>query len=361
MADLGTTTQDPAEDKVHSDQSVEQTVEDQLDFDDPGTATPDDDTAGKSDEVADGGAGGVSDDAGKDEVDRAAEDGTESEFPQELLDAAGIDAERAATQFGSPEALANAITQMDQRYVQAAKAFPSPPAPAPGTAAGTESAPEADTQAGDTTPAEGNSLDWLPEPSEGEEWDADTKRLIAAIDERYKSELAARDKELADQREFLAAIAAERLEYEQQQQQHAAAEYVREFDAFIDALGESFHGVFGEGPGAQLDQNTLQFQNRVQLDQTASQLAAGREAYGQPALPLDELLVRAVRVAFPDAVKQQVEEDVASRQNEFTNRPTQRTAGKELPPGDKRAIEGLKRFYAERGIPVNEDDTPSEI
>jgi len=293
-------------------------------------------------------------------------------FPVELLTAAGLTEEEAAAQFASPAELANRITEMDRRMVQQAGMIAASEQESAAAEEG-EELPLGENKSvlldPATTQTRDVNLDWLPQPDDGSDWDADAKNLIGAIDKKYQAELAKRDAELQEQREFLQAIAAEREADMERQRQIDGAEYVRQFDGFIDTIGEDYAPVFGSGPGGRLDPSSMAYQNRILLDETATQLQAVRSRMGQPELAQEELLVRALRVSFPEAqetaVESQIVQAVSDRQEQFSARPSHSgSSAKDTPAGDAKAMAGLNKWFTDRGIPQMseyDDDLGNDI
>lgn len=269
-------------------------------------------------------------------VESQDEDTSDSTFAPELLAAAGYTEAEAKTLFSSPQALANAISLADRRLIQ------------DGARLVDASKTTKDTL---TETVDSSEEFQLPEPTEATEWSEDTKKLVAALNKRYETELSRRDAMLKQQQEQLKAIAARHEQAERQQ-------YVQEFDTFVTALGDEWKDTFGSGSGLTLAPNSLALQNRVHLDNTARHLAAALESRGQTLPPRAELLVRALRAAFPEKHEAQLErkvtERVAQRNRMLTERPTHRRSQKLT--GEEVAAKGVEDFYRSKGISVMEDD-----
>ena len=195
-------------------------------------------------------------------------------------------------------------------------------------------------QAPKTGPAEFK----LPKPTESEDWHEDAKILVEAIQQHQNAQLAQRDEQLSKQQELLTRLIKEREEQDRQQ-------YVTRFDKFIDTLGADWEPVFGRGSGFSLPRNGIAVQNRVHLDLMAAQLSRSLQAMGQPNLEAEELLSRALNVAFSEQAKQQVRRTVTSeltgRQRQMTARPNQRK-GRQL-SGTEKAIQTANAFYKTLG------------
>lgn len=278
--------------------------------------------------------------------------GDEPAFDQDLLDAAGITAEQAQSQFGTPEALENAVRLIDQRFFavgQAALQQQQQPVQ-------TQQPQPTQPQRPDAQPAPPQIPTFeLPKPEGAEDWDPDTKALVEAQNKFYHQQFDRLRQEmgvkLGEQAQAVQAMLQER-------QQVLEHQYVQEFDGFCNDLGDSWKGLLGEGSGYEMPKESLQFQNRAHLDQVAAQLAAGRQAQGQPELPRDVLWKRALNLAFPNqqesAIRQEVTDQVVRRQRLQTNRPSTRKS-EPVRPEDKAAATA-EEFFKKRGFSVQEDD-----
>ena len=271
----------------------------------------------------------------------------EPEFDPSLLAAAGLaSAEEAKVQFGTPKALENAVRLIDMRSVGVAEA-----ALAQHLAAQTRQTPPTPQQQIQTiTPASAPEFK-MPDPPEGEEWDNATIALFKGLHDQFAQRLDAQKAEIEAAKAFQAQLAIER-------EQHELRRYVDEFDSFVNKLGDDWKPLLGEGSGFQLKKDSLQLRNRVQLDSISKQLAFGRSAQGLPELSKEDLLTRALRVAFPQKqeqqVRQKVEEEVANRSRMLTNRPTSKaTKGK---TGEQAAASYAEEWYNKRGMQALPND-----
>lgn len=279
------------------------------------------------------------------------------EFPQHLLDQAGVTAAEAAVHFGTPDQLEKSIRMLDaralqlgqnyltQQYVEAHVPPPQqqPPA-APAFQPQVPAAPAA-PPAGDVDDLE------LPPPVTGGVWDPETIQLVKVLDQRYRNQMAARDAAIAQQQQAMAAIL-------DQQQSVAQERYVHEFDGFVGGLGDTWKPVFGVGSGHAIPQNSILMNNRVHLDNTARAVAAGLAMQGRPIPPREQLWARALSMAFPDvqqqAVRQEVVQQVETRQQQFTARPTHRRSSP-MTREDK-ASQSVEKWFADRNMGVALDD-----
>ena len=272
-------------------------------------------------------------------------------YEQAFLDAAGISADQAAAQFGTPEALKNAVRMLDQRFVaagaaalsQQAQRQPAPVAPAP------QHQPSGDANAAAQLPAF-----QMPKPASGEEWDPDTVELANGIAAQFRAQLAAQQQAFEERLRANDSVTQQLLEERIQQERVA---YANEFDGFVEKLGEQWKPLLGEGSGFDLPKESIAYQNRVHLDVIASQLKAGLETQGRPSLSRDQLLSRALQIAFPEqqkiAVKKEVAEQLTKRQGLITNRPSAKApAGK---TGLDKASNRAEQWYRDHGFAVEED------
>jgi hypothetical protein len=259
-------------------------------------------------------------------------------FDPELIAAAGLkDAAEAKIQFGTPKALENAVRLMDQKSVSVAE-----------TALTLHLAQQRQQQEQTTKiPAELKLPEFkMPDPPEGEEWDEATVRLAKSLHEQSIAQLKLVHDQLDQQKKFNDDLQQERRFAETRR-------YVEVFDEFVTELGEDWKPLLGDKPGPQLDKQGLHLKNRVLVDQTAKQLAFGRQQQGLEPLPQKELWTRALRVAFPQkqeqVVREKVEKEVSERQKSFTARPTGRAGGKPR-QGVDAAAATAEKWYRDRGM-----------
>lgn len=277
------------------------------------------------------------------EDDQSAADAVEPPVVQEpvfdpsLLSAAGLaTAEEAKILFGTPKALENAVRLMDARSVAVAQVA-APAAPM---------VPAKTEQQMVIPAAEVKPEFKMPEPPEGEEWDEATVALVTGLQKQFADQLAAQQKVIAEQQKQTQAILDERAAIE-------VRRYVEDFDGFVNALPDEWNDTLGKGSGFELPKDGIAMKARVQLDQTARLLADGRAKQGQPPLPLNDLLARALRVAFPQkqeqAVRKQIEAEVVKRHSLKTARPTVRSGGRPKSSLDAAAATA-EQWYAKRGM-----------
>lgn len=268
-------------------------------------------------------------DASSDETAATTEGETPTtDFPVELLNAAGLTIEQARSQYDDAAALAQAVRFLDSRHINLGRQHTEqfqPPA---------------------TDPVDLTHEEWtLPDRKDGLEWDEDTKNVFQQLSEYTKKNLASRDQALQQQKDHLAAL------YRQQQAEQQR-NYIQEFDAFVNALPPEWAGVLGTGSGFDMNPQSLHFQNRIYLEQAANALAQGRAASGFAPLGRDELLVRALGVAFPDVrerqIKQEVVKTVTDRRQAMINRPTQRRSAPIS--SDEKAVKTAEAWMKKHGL-----------
>jgi hypothetical protein len=228
----------------------------------------------------------------------------EFEFAPELLNAAGLTEEQARSDFGTPEAVQAAVRMLDTRFVNDGR-----------QETGAVEPPPTDDIIVEPSPFE------LPPREDGEEWDPDSVKLIEAMNQRTEQLLAQRDAQIKQQQEYVQNLAT-------QQQQADAARQLEEFDDMVNSLPDDWNGLLGKGTAYDLEPRGLHFNNRMHLEQTMNALQNGNIRSGRQPIPSDELMVRALSVAFPEqqqaVVRREVVQEVAQRQQVMTARPTQR-------------------------------------
>jgi hypothetical protein len=236
-------------------------------------------------------------------VDEGDVDQPIDEYPEELLRAAGLTPEQAERDFDSVEDIQDAVRMLDYRSVQAGRDAIS-------------SQPQQPEQKDIVVEED----DWsLPETENG--WDDDTKAVVSSLTDRFKGMLAKRDEQIKAQNEFLQGYVAE-------QQKTSARQELAEFDDLVNALPDEYSPYLGRGYAYDFHPQSLQFQNRLHLEQTMDALQEGNRISGRSPIPRDELMMRSLSVAFPEIMKQQIREEVVeqvgNRRQMMTRRPTHR-------------------------------------
>jgi hypothetical protein len=282
------------------------------------------------------------------------QDAAQPQWSQSLLEAAGLpNAEVAKQQFGTPKALENAVRLMDARAVQIGQHFsqvpPTAPQQPPHPQWQQQGPPIQQPQQPTNEPAAGDDEFKMPDPPEGEEWDEATTSLVKSLHSQFNSKWKQQQELLSQQQQFINS-------HLQQQQQAQLQQYVQEFDGFVNALPETWAPVLGKGSGFEMaakNPQSPQLQARVHLDNVAKQLQAGRQAQNLPPLSRNDLLDRALRVAFPqqheENIRSEVETEVSKRQRMVTNRPTVRGSRSNLSP-EEAAAQKADRWFQDRGL-----------
>jgi hypothetical protein len=295
-------------------------------------------------------------DSGEDDGGGEEAEPTEPEFDPVLLAAVGLGVEQAKAQFGTPLALKNAVRLLDAKAVGIAQTFeeqqqlqqqqqqeawnqqnqhhqqqqPHPPQQTP-------------------TPVEPGAEFKMPETADGEPWDEDVQKLVKEMNAAFDAKLAAR---LAEQQAVIDQQRQTTDAFLHERQVAERKKYVQEFDGFVNKLGGGWEKVLGKGDGFAMDPNSAEVKARIHLDNVAQQLTFGRRQQQLPDLPQDELLKRALTVAFPEvqeqAVRKEVEEEVGKRHRLMTQRP----GGKRMKhkTGEASAAKYAENWYRDRGM-----------
>jgi len=257
----------------------------------------------------------------------------EFEFSPELLNAAGLTEEQARADFGTPEAVQAAVRMLDTRFVSSGRqAQPAPEQALP------------DDIVVEETPWE------LPPREDGEDWDPDSVKLIEAMNQRTATLLSQRDLQLKQQQEYLSGLV-------QQQRQSESDRALAEFDGLVNSLPDDWRGLLGTGTAYDLDPNSLHFNNRMHLEQTMGALQNGNRMAGRATIAQDELMVRALSVAFPEqqqaVVRREVTQDVVQQQRVMTARPTQRREAAKTP--EQAAITNVQAWFNKHNMAQDDD------
>lgn len=227
-----------------------------------------------------------------------------AEFPEELLNAAGLTEEQARADFGTVEAVQSAVRMFDRRMVDQGK-----------SSLIAQQAANAQQDIVVDEPFQ------MPEPEGSDDWDDDTKKLVGAMTNQFNTMLAKQGEGLRAQQEAIAAQL-------QEQNRRAAEQELAEFDALVNSLPDEYVGILGRGTVYDLQPGSLAFQNRVHLDQTMNSLREGLRLSGRPAVSTEELMARSIGIAFPEVqktvIRNEVVQEVDQRQQMMTARPTQR-------------------------------------
>lgn len=281
------------------------------------------------------------------------------------LSAAGFTQEQAEAYFASPQALETYVKDQtnrliiagQQRLQQQQSYHPQPdqssqfqqqpqwqPQPQPPQGYQVQ-------QPGDANAAQPGEFQ-LPEHVI-ENLDEDVVAALRAVSSQTNAQLAAQRQMIESQQQYI-----------QQMQTHneeaARQNYIREVDTFINSLDEEWSGLLGVGKSSyELEPSSFAIQNRIRLDQMANMLAAGYQAEGRPVPDKTTLLASALPSAFPGhfqkAVEDRVTNQVANRQSQFTQRPTQRVHH-QATNREEQAAKNVENWFRAHNMPVEQDD-----
>lgn len=200
------------------------------------------------------------------------EEQAEPEFDAALLASIGMEESQAKAQFGTPEALKNAVRLVDQNAMQIAWQQEQQQLPPEQHQQVDEQGQEQQTNIpGPRSPDEFQ----LPEPSDGEEWDDDVYSIVEALNSHWSAKLDAVQQELDTQRQHTESFL-------ESQQQEAAIQYVEAFEARVNALGDEWTELLGKGDGREMPIDSPHVQNRLHLDSVTKLIAKGHAAQGRP-------------------------------------------------------------------------------
>lgn len=272
----------------------------------------------------------------------------EEDFPPYLLDEVGLSAEEARSQFGSRDVLQAAVDAMTRRLIRSSRPpAQAGPAPAPPPVAAQQPAV---MPIGELFPKFDPKLD-------SSQWDEGTIGLVNDLSEHFHKQIT----ELA---EIQAALLSRQEESVRQERTRQETVEVSQFDDAINQLSSSleFGKLFGKGTVRNLHPGSPEFRNRARVFEVQRLLREARAREGLGAIPVGELVQRAVRAEFPhahdNAVRKEVQGKVAARQKQFTSRPRARR-GEPL-TGQERAITRWDDFYRKQGLlqntPILDDD-----
>lgn len=174
------------------------------------------------------------------------------------------------------------------------------------------------------------------------------ERLVGAItarDKHYQAQIAQQQQQLQQMHAFL----------QQQQAQVAeqqATQTRREIDSLFAGVGEEMKQVFGSGGRYQLSERSPEFTARMAVLDEMDVMDAGYRATGRTPPPRDVLFERAVRTIHGDKVEEtatrKVQEQLRNDSGQFMAPPTKRN-GRELPPGDEKALQTATRMMRQMG------------
>lgn len=186
-----------------------------------------------------------------------------------------------------------------------------------------------------------------------ENLDEDVVAALRSVYSQTNAQLAAQRQMIESQQQYIQQMQAHNEESVRQN-------YIREVDTFINSLDDGWSGLLGVGKSSyELEPSSFAIQNRIRLDQMANMLAAGYQAEGRPVPDRATLLASALPSAFPGhfqkAVEARVTNQVANRQSQFTQRPTQRVHHQST-NREEQAAKNVENWFRQRGYSVEEDD-----
>lgn len=136
---------------------------------------------------------------------------------------------------------------------------------------------------------------------------------------------------------------------------------VREFDAAIFDLGDTFKDVLGEKPTEDLDPQSDEWKARDQVFRAANKLAEAYEQAGKKVPKKKELIRRAAYAEFHDRIREaaraEVTQAIDRRRGEMTTPPTARTRKSSVEVKDHVQIaEELAREHGIRFTPTDRSE-----
>jgi len=260
-----------------------------------------------------------------DRVEPTAAEGTTNEgveFPPELLQRSNLTADEAKAQFGTPEALQKAQEYADQQFInrmiesgRSTQQPAQPPAqPDP------QQAPES-VQTEQQQPV--NQPEFVPMevPENASE---EVEEMINAMNTANKATF---DAMTASYQQQIETVNNQFTAQQQAQQQAEEQRVLAEIQSGISEMGDSWKSIFGDRPFSELQPGTPHYENAERCLATVEALSNGLRNSGQ-SMSLKEIAQAAARATFPEqseaAVKQDLANKVAPRQNQFISRPAPR-------------------------------------
>ena len=155
-----------------------------------------------------------------------------------------------------------------------------------------------------------------------------------------------------------------------QELQEAASEaedraIIETCDKFFASLDPEIYPQFGTGPLESLDEDSPEYQARLELLKKADALAAGYEQLGEEVPSQEQLLEEALSIVAAnqkvDAAKREVRKKVEQRSRQRIGRPGGRERAKKPRSEEEEGFERLKEEFAKAGIKPVEDEGPPTI
>jgi hypothetical protein len=328
----------------------------------PGESIPPEDSAGDSEPVPD-----ASETASETEPEpETPED--EVSLPPMLLQMAGYaDAESAkAAGLGTPEALAAYVRGRGELLSSARKAEESLDQPLYGLRGQQPQRDVAPTpQAADATPPAESTPFQFP-ADKLEMLDEDLQEILRGMHEEYSRRDAVRQKEVETLRTSLS-------ERESASEIEQARNDAIQFDQDVQALGEEWQDIFGEGDGRELMRSgrtnpsaRLASEYRGELYQHVHDIRADNAEKGMTPLSRQQELLYALMRQFPDKFQQAISKNsngTGKRRGVTASRPTQRNT----PPKSQNekvlaSVDAMLRKKHGHGLDMgHEDEFDGEI
>lgn len=289
----------------------------------------------------------------------------DGEFPEQLLSDAGLTAEAARQQFGTPAALEAAVSFHLQQVIHAGRQRPqTPPQPAqlPAGLQGVspdQQPPQSTLPAGQQAglPTKGWYKPFAEVVKSMKDHDGDpvyadeTIRLIEAMDAHNASQFDALTNALGPlvMRTYqgVQQFAAERAS-------QAVEQHYRAMEQRFAELGDEWADTFGKGDARALIQDDASnpcVQARIKVAETMEAIKQGRAKLGLQSLDDDTLFQQALRADFhsklQDLHQRGIQDKRAGRNNLRTMRPTQRKTPSRTQ--NERTLQAVERMLQQRG------------
>jgi hypothetical protein len=274
----------------------------------------------------------------------------EGPFTQSQLDLAshyGFTADEVKS-FGTPDALQKVLTAMDRRELSAAKSQSQPDA----TAEDRPAEKQGDAPAATEDQLRALGIEKLDLDLSG--WDDEAASMFRKIDDHFHAQLAKVVAAKLPPQDAAPEVVALREEIESLKAHSRQAEgerFERDLDSYFSGLGQEYHDKFGTAPMRALAKDSPHAVARQELIQEFVALQSVDNRLQRPAMPLQQVLNRALAAKYADQVtelaRKQVRAEVEQRRAQAVERPTQRTVPVET--GEEAASSWVNQFYRERG------------
>lgn len=281
------------------------------------------------DEDESGGDEQPEDDGGDDE-DSTVEEAVEEIDPELLSIAKDLGySEDEARSFGNTAMLQRALEMVNKAFEWSQQAAPKP----------------ADEKKGDEKPEDPEY-----EVELGENWDEDLVNQFKKLNDHYKGKTKKMETQFAELQQKFDAV----VSHVARQQTEAI---VREVDGMIGKLGDEWKDVLGEGPSGEIDPNSQQAKNRLELmDEMEIEARILQEKYKGKRQPrLDDLFERALNKKYGNHQRKiaakEISNKLTKRKKQAVGRATHRRSDKEMTP-EERATASVSELMREKGMLV---------